>query len=212
MDDDTAEICTQYPPFGLPPVFDPAWRTETVTALAKGIEADAAFDRMPILADALEEAGCDDPAVLGHCRDRCDHHPWCWVLNAVFDRPAEPVPLFPQPTPIIVPQPSPPPPTPRGGGGRSSSGLPAIVGVFVVLNLFRLCAGGLPSNTSNSPTPLPPKFSPPLMPTEGQRVRTPATNREFEKWVRQWEWNRTPATGATPDGVVIPAATVPTGR
>jgi len=47
---------------------DPSWLTADVVGLARGIGADRAFDRMPILADALEEAGCTDPAVLGHCR------------------------------------------------------------------------------------------------------------------------------------------------
>ncbi len=41
------------------PAFPTRWRTETVRLLADGIDADQAFDRLPILADALEEAGCD---------------------------------------------------------------------------------------------------------------------------------------------------------
>ena len=44
--------------------WEPTWRSETVTALATGIHFDNAFDRLPILADALEEAGCDDAEVL----------------------------------------------------------------------------------------------------------------------------------------------------
>jgi hypothetical protein len=47
---------------------DPQWLTADVVALARGIRAERALDRMPILADALEEAGCADPAVLHHCR------------------------------------------------------------------------------------------------------------------------------------------------
>jgi hypothetical protein len=75
---------------GSPLAFDPRWRTETVTALARGIEADAAFDRLPILADALEEAGCDLPQVLAHCR-HCTHHATdCWVLTLTLDRPPPP--------------------------------------------------------------------------------------------------------------------------
>jgi hypothetical protein len=66
--------------------FDPAWRTEAVVALAEGIEAEHHYDRMPILADALEEAGCDLPALLDHCR-RCDaHHRGCWAMRAVLGR------------------------------------------------------------------------------------------------------------------------------
>jgi hypothetical protein len=39
-----------------------------VLRLARGIYEDRAFEQMPILADALEEAGCGEPAILGHCR------------------------------------------------------------------------------------------------------------------------------------------------
>jgi hypothetical protein len=46
----------------------PNWLTTDVRLLARGIAADRAFDRLPILADALEEAGCTDAAVLNHCR------------------------------------------------------------------------------------------------------------------------------------------------
>jgi hypothetical protein len=47
---------------------DPSWLTATVVGIARGIAADRAFDRLPVLGDALEEAGCTDPAVLGYCR------------------------------------------------------------------------------------------------------------------------------------------------
>lgn len=41
--------------------FHQSWRNETTVALARGIMVERAFDRMPILADALEDAGCDSP-------------------------------------------------------------------------------------------------------------------------------------------------------
>jgi hypothetical protein len=47
---------------------DPTWLSPTVTGLAEAIYRDRAFDRMPILADALEDAGCDQGDILGHCR------------------------------------------------------------------------------------------------------------------------------------------------
>ena len=47
---------------------DPSWFTTDVVALARGIAAEQAFDRLPILADALQDAGCADEAVLAHCR------------------------------------------------------------------------------------------------------------------------------------------------
>lgn len=41
---------------------------------------DRAFDRMAILADALEEAGCVDADLLGHCREPQPHVRGCWVI------------------------------------------------------------------------------------------------------------------------------------
>ncbi len=84
--DPTADVCTPYPPFGpdtVPLSFPPEWRTETVLALAHAVRADNAFDLLPILADALEEAGCDDPRVLDHCRFCERHQPRCWVIERV---------------------------------------------------------------------------------------------------------------------------------
>jgi hypothetical protein len=74
--------------FGYPtrkPVpFDSAWRTDTAVALAKGIYEQQAFDRMPILADALQDAGCEDDSVLAHCRAAERHVRGCWVLDLVL--------------------------------------------------------------------------------------------------------------------------------
>ena len=65
---------------------EPEWRTETVLALASAIEADRAFDRMPILADALEEAGCDERPMLDHLRGSGPHARGCWVLDLILNR------------------------------------------------------------------------------------------------------------------------------
>jgi hypothetical protein len=54
-------------PAGLGP-FDPAWRTPNVVAVAEGIRRAKAWGDLPILGDALEEAGCDDVNLLRHCR------------------------------------------------------------------------------------------------------------------------------------------------
>lgn len=60
----------------------PRWRTTDVGALARGIHRDRAFDRLPILADALQDAGCDDPDVLQHCRGPLEGHVrGCWVVD-----------------------------------------------------------------------------------------------------------------------------------
>jgi hypothetical protein len=69
-----------------PTAFDPKWLTPTVVALAGGIYAERAFDRMPILADALEEAGCDEAAILLHCRGTDPHVRGCWVVDALIGK------------------------------------------------------------------------------------------------------------------------------
>ncbi len=63
--------------------FDRRWRTSTARGLAEAIYAERAFDRMPILADALEDAGCDDPQVLAHCRGEGPHVRGCWMVDLV---------------------------------------------------------------------------------------------------------------------------------
>lgn len=50
-----------------PVSFDPRWRTSDVVDVARGIYEDKAFERMPILADALMDAGCEDEQIIGHC-------------------------------------------------------------------------------------------------------------------------------------------------
>ena len=69
-----------------PVAFADSWRSETALALASGIYADHAFDRLPILADALEEAGCDHPDVLAHCRSPGPHARGCWVVDGVLGK------------------------------------------------------------------------------------------------------------------------------
>lgn len=66
---------------------DPAWLTSDVLALARGIYDERAFDRMPILADALQDAGCDNEDVLLHCRDANQVHVrGCWVVDLVLGK------------------------------------------------------------------------------------------------------------------------------
>jgi hypothetical protein len=69
-----------------PATLDPAWLTPKVTALATSIYNDRAFDRMPILADALEDAGCDNSHVLEHCRGPGLHCRGCWVVDLILDK------------------------------------------------------------------------------------------------------------------------------
>jgi carbon storage regulator CsrA len=62
------------------------WRTPDVLTLAGAMEVSDDFDAMPALADALEEAGCIDPAVLGHCRQAEPHAAGCWLIDAILGR------------------------------------------------------------------------------------------------------------------------------
>lgn len=65
---------------------DPAWQTSTVVALAQGIYAERAFDRLPILADALQDAGCEESTVLDHCRGEGLHVRGCWVVDLLLGK------------------------------------------------------------------------------------------------------------------------------
>jgi hypothetical protein len=64
-----------------PVVNDPAWLSPGVVSLAQTIYEGRTFDRMPELADALEEAGCHDADLLGHCRQPGPHVRGCWVVD-----------------------------------------------------------------------------------------------------------------------------------
>ena len=75
--------------FGYPDAqiaFDPRWRTSTVVALARAMHASGDFSAMPILADALQDDGCEEPEVLEHCRAEETHTRGCWVLTAILGR------------------------------------------------------------------------------------------------------------------------------
>ncbi|MCE9567083.1 MAG: hypothetical protein K8U57_34200 [Planctomycetes bacterium] len=60
-------VCSRTAPTVEAARFDAAWRTSTVLALAAGIARDGTFDVLPILADALEDADCDNRLLLVHC-------------------------------------------------------------------------------------------------------------------------------------------------
>jgi hypothetical protein len=69
-----------------PVAFDLRWRTADVLGLARGIYDERAFDRLPLLADALMDAGCADEQVLGHCRSDGPHVRGCWVVDLVLGK------------------------------------------------------------------------------------------------------------------------------
>jgi hypothetical protein len=62
------------------------WNDGTVVKLAQGIYDERAFDRLPILADALEDAGCQDAEILGHCRHADGHVRGCWVVDLCLNK------------------------------------------------------------------------------------------------------------------------------
>jgi hypothetical protein len=67
---------------------DPRWLTADVVALARSAYDEKAFDRLPILADALQDAGCDNDEMLKHCRaENLEHVRGCWVVDLLLGRP-----------------------------------------------------------------------------------------------------------------------------
>ena len=67
--------------------FSPSWRTDTAVALARGMYETRDFSAMPILADALQDAGCDNDDVLNHCRDAKQVHVrGCWGVDLVLGK------------------------------------------------------------------------------------------------------------------------------
>jgi hypothetical protein len=69
-----------------PVSFDPVWRTDTTVSLAKHVYGSRDFSAMPILADALQDAGCDSPDILSHCRGPGPHVRGCWVVDLVLGK------------------------------------------------------------------------------------------------------------------------------
>ena len=69
-----------------PITHDPTWLTSTVQQLANSIYQDRAFDFLPILADALEDAGCTNASILEHCRSESEHVRGCWALDLVLGK------------------------------------------------------------------------------------------------------------------------------
>jgi hypothetical protein len=76
-------------PFRSLPAIERTWlagNSGTVMKLAQAIYDERAFDRMPILADALEDAGCTNQDILSHCRGEGPHVRGCWVVDLFLER------------------------------------------------------------------------------------------------------------------------------
>ncbi len=69
-----------------PVTFDATWRSGTVVSLARHIYESRDFGAMPILADALQDAGCEHADILTHCRGNGPHVRGCWVLDLVLGK------------------------------------------------------------------------------------------------------------------------------
>lgn len=63
-----------------------AWNDGTIPELAQAIYDQRAFDRLPILADALEVAGCTNADILNHCRHPGPHVRGCWVVDLILGK------------------------------------------------------------------------------------------------------------------------------
>jgi hypothetical protein len=70
-------------------IIEPAWLASdncTIPKLVQAIYEERAFDRLPILADALEDAGCDNANILEHCRKPGEHAKGCWVVDLLLGK------------------------------------------------------------------------------------------------------------------------------
>jgi hypothetical protein len=80
-------------PFRPPPALCPdwlAWQGGTVAALARAIYEERSFDQFPVLADALEDAGCDNENIVTHCRGQGPHARGCWLVDLLVGKGARP--------------------------------------------------------------------------------------------------------------------------
>jgi hypothetical protein len=71
-------------PYLLPAVL--AWNDATVRRIAEGIYEGRAFERLPILADALLDAGCDNEELIAHCRSAGPHVRGCWAVDLILGK------------------------------------------------------------------------------------------------------------------------------
>lgn len=71
---------------GGPGAFDPNWRTSPVLGIAAAAYEDGRFDLLPILADAFQDAGCEDAPLLTHCRADVVHARGCWVVDSALGK------------------------------------------------------------------------------------------------------------------------------
>lgn len=72
-----------------PVTLDPlwlSWNNGAVSKMAQAIYDDRAFERVPVLGEALEKAGCTNVGILSHCRQPGEHWRGCWVVDLLLDK------------------------------------------------------------------------------------------------------------------------------
>jgi hypothetical protein len=72
-----------------PITIDPSWLSwhgGLLVSMARRVYESRDFSDVPVLADALEEAGCIDADILGHCRSGGDHFRGCWVVDLLLGK------------------------------------------------------------------------------------------------------------------------------
>jgi hypothetical protein len=70
-----------------PVVLDSGWLTwhdGLLVSMARQMYDSRDFRDLPVLADALEEAGCTDQDILSHCRSVGEHVRGCWVIDLLL--------------------------------------------------------------------------------------------------------------------------------
>ncbi|HEV3384706.1 MAG TPA: hypothetical protein VG097_07815 [Gemmata sp.] len=69
-----------------PVILNPVWLTSTVVALAQQMYDSRDFSPLPILADALQDAGCDNEGILNHCRQPGVYVRGCWAVDLLLGK------------------------------------------------------------------------------------------------------------------------------
>jgi hypothetical protein len=87
FDEEIAAFAARFVRGYCPVPVDPAWLSwggGTVPRLARSIRDEGRFIDLPVLADALEEADCQDNEVLAHCRGAARHTGFCWLIDRLL--------------------------------------------------------------------------------------------------------------------------------
>jgi hypothetical protein len=69
-----------------PVTFSSEWRTDTALSLARAMYESRDFSALPILADAVQDAGCTNDDILNHCRGPGPHVRGCWCVDLVLSK------------------------------------------------------------------------------------------------------------------------------